>query len=111
KMQIMISNLSQDKISLSEILSILRYETVTRLSLVDISVKWELFEETQSDIYLNYHQHKTLTSSVREIVSNTMKYSEASSLIVLYKLDEDFFNISFRDDGIGFSEHAASLGN
>lgn len=111
RMKSMISNLSQDKIALSEILSILRFETVNRLSLLDILVEWETSEKVDHEIKLHYLQHKTLTSSIREIVSNVMKYSQAKKFKVAFDVNSNYFNIKLEDDGIGFPEESTSLGN
>jgi len=96
-----VSGLTGEEASLERVLAETRHETARRLEAAEIALDWPLQEGMDEAIQLDYRLHKTLTSSVREIVSNVIRHSGASRLTVTPRLTPDQLTLDFADDGKG----------
>lgn len=98
-----VSGMTGEKLSLGRMWADLRYETAQRLSAASIEMTWPLMEEAQEELILDYHQHKAISSAIREIISNAIRHSSAKSVQVFLKVTDGAIKIEILDNGRGIS--------
>ncbi|MEQ9299989.1 MAG: hypothetical protein RIF33_15555 [Cyclobacteriaceae bacterium] len=59
--------------------------------------------------YMYYKSVKDVMLSIKEIVTNAMKHSQAQHINVDFGIDQDILNVKITDDGLGFSVDRAKL--
>ncbi|UYO01186.1 MAG: ATPase [Devosia sp.] len=103
-----VSGLAGEEASLDRVLAATRHEAARRLEAAGIVLDWPLPEAETEAVRLDYRLHKALASSVREIVSNVIRHSGATTLTVTQAVRADGLDLQFADDGRGLSEDARS---
>ncbi len=109
-----VSGISGQRIRLSHFLADLRHECSGRLDAVGIELHWPVYNGENFDHHLDYRFSKVLTSSVREIISNTIKHSSAKSFHAEIETTEASIKFIFWDDGCGITQEVMegeSVGN
>ena len=96
-----VSGMSGVKISLSQLLADLRYETVRRLEAAKIDCHWELKNESDDELTIDFQLQRAIGSIVREITSNVIRHAEAKKLVVQIEVELSAIKINFMDDGVG----------
>lgn len=66
-----------------------------------MNINWPLWEGRQ-DFKIDYHPYKAISSTIREIISNTIKHSNASALDVQFFHHKNTIEFCFEDNGKGF---------
>ncbi|MBV2167627.1 MAG: hypothetical protein KUL82_02860 [Bdellovibrio sp.] len=99
-----VRGISGEEASLNQILADLRYETSQRLSTVNIELIWPM--TSLEDRPLDYRKQKALTSSLREIVSNVIRHSQATELYVNINKTKDALTVSTQDNGQGLPKES-----
>ncbi|KHD89868.1 MAG: hypothetical protein OM95_02085 [Bdellovibrio sp. ArHS] len=99
-----VSGILGERISLSHLLADIRYETHRRLTAVNIRLEWSLQEDSSEEKLLDYREQKTLRSAFREIVTNVIRHSEATTFSVEVVKLNGMLNFSLKDDGRGIPE-------
>lgn len=101
-----VRGISGEEVSLNQLLADLRYETSHRLSTANIELTWPVtnFEDSP----LDYRKQKALTSSLREIVSNVIRHSQATELHVNINKTNDALTVSTHDNGRGLPKEYLS---
>jgi signal transduction histidine kinase len=79
-----------------------------RLTVAHITLDWSF--SMDSDVFLTVVQWSGLTRVIRELVSNVIAHSKATHLDVELQLENDRFDLSITDDGIGSNPKAWSHG-
>lgn len=107
--------------TLDLLLAELRHETMRRCELTPMKLDWPVAQSAQllRDMppeqvaqTLDYRWTKALLSTVREVVSNSIKHAQAPHLQVRYHYDAMTASLHFdlQDDGLGLSAIATSAG-
>ena len=104
-----INDNSAADLSLEEVVSDLRAETAERCAAHDIQLDWSLQGETGRA--LPPTASHALRSVMREIVSNTIKHAEASTLSIAIVADGRELNFVCQDNGKGFDPMIVKPGN
>lgn len=82
--------------------------------LSDQNIGWNVIHSDQinkSDITLTTNERKQLFLSIKEIVNNSIKHSEATELTVDFQLIDTILTITITDNGKGFNTAIESVGN
>lgn len=104
-----VSEMSNEDVSLERSLADARHEVNRRLIDGNIQLEWPLdYSASAENIQISFHKHKTLRSSLREITSNTLKHSKASHLFVEIEIGSQHLKIVLRDNGVGMEPAAIS---
>lgn len=101
-MRTVISGLTGSGLALSTILKSLHQETIARFQDNHIWLEWTDKTEEAQAIQLNYYLYKNYVSMMREILSNLIKYANASNVKVSIRCDEHTLLTIIHDDGQGF---------
>lgn len=102
-----VSGISGDQIKLSDFLADLRHEARTRCQDLGLELRWPLAEiPGEENFHLDYRVYKALGSSVREIISNAIKHSEARTLEIGVEISAGRLIFRISDDGKGIAEEA-----
>lgn len=104
-MRTMVSDYNKEQVKLSELLPLLRFEAVNRLSLVNITSHWPLSDDQSYELEIPYIKHKALSSCIKEIVSNIIKHSKANKVLVNHKIDKSKFIFEISDNGNGIKNN------
>lgn len=96
-------DLNQDRINLSELLANLRYETKERLNVHQIELDWPIYESSEFAQKMNYQQYKAISSSIKEIVSNVIKHSNANLFKVKIDVNSNEIRLEMSDNGRGIT--------
>ncbi len=99
-----VKGIAGEKVLLSDLLADLRSESQKRLQTVAIELVWDIPDDKSYQCYLDYRLHKTLGSVAREIVSNTIKHSNAKKLEIKISVKQDDIELLAIDNGQGFPE-------
>ncbi len=111
EMRFILSGLSGEATTLSDLLADCRHEMMQRLQAADIKPDWPVAPESYADIELDNQQAKALISSIREIVTNTIRHSGAHCLRSSFEIENDAFHMRISDDGCGLPENGLIQGN
>ncbi|ASD62717.1 ATP-binding protein [Bdellovibrio bacteriovorus] len=104
-----VSEMSKEEISLARALAETRHEVSRRLTEGKVYLDWPLnYSEDAEKILISFHKHKTLKSSLREIVSNVLRHSQASHLHIAVALESHRLHITVHDNGVGIGAAAPS---
>lgn len=101
-----VSGLSGEEASLDRVLAETRHEAARRLEAAEITLDWPLPEAEVDAVHLDYRLHKALTSAVREIVSNVIRHSGATTFKVVPTLSTTNLALHFTDNGRGIPPEA-----
>lgn len=104
-----INDNSAADLSLEEVVSDLRAETAEHCAAHDIQLDWSLQGETGRA--LPPTASHALRSVMREIVSNTIKHAEASTLSIAIVADGRELTFMCQDNGKGFDPMTVKPGN
>ncbi|KYG67229.1 hypothetical protein AZI86_09495 [Bdellovibrio bacteriovorus] len=98
-----ISAVAGEKTSLKMFLEDLRFEVQSRTDISKITLNWnEQITEDHAKILLDYRVRKSLTSVLREVLSNVIRHSEANQLKVDVCYVDSKLTILLEDNGKGF---------
>ncbi len=97
-----VSSMAGPALPLATAMADLRFETAERLSAAGITLDWAPGDDGAAGaVVLDYTLHKALASSVREAVSNVIKHSGATILVVTAAAAEAMLTVTLADDGRG----------
>lgn len=96
-----VSGLAGEEAELERVLAEIRHEAARRLEAAGIALDWPLPETEAPPFRLDYRIHKALTSAVREIVSNVIRHSGATELVVTPEQHANHLTLRFADNGAG----------
>lgn len=96
-------DLNQDRINLFELLANLRFETKERLDVHQIELDWPIYEENKLTHTLNYQQYKAISSSIKEVVSNVIKHSNATLFKFQLEIKSYEMRLELSDNGRGIT--------
>ena len=96
-------DLNQDRINLLELLANLRFETKERLDVHQIELDWPIYEENEFAHTLNYQQYKAISSSIKEVVSNVIKHSNATLFKFQLDINSYEMRLELSDNGRGIT--------
>ncbi|MBU6266658.1 MAG: hypothetical protein KGN34_03895 [Sphingomonadales bacterium] len=98
----MVASLAGRSQPLSVVLADLRFETAARLEAAGMALDWPVSARLdEPDPELGYAHHKALTSALREVVTNAVKYSGGTRLSVRAEALPGRLRLTAADDGIG----------
>lgn len=100
-----VRGMTGEQVVVARLLEDVRHETSRRLEPANIGLVWSLKAGFENRA-LDYRQHKTLGSALREVVSNVIRHSGARELAVEIKEEGELLILSLRDDGRGVSPEA-----
>lgn len=80
----------------------LRVESLRRADASGLRLHWPLWG-IQENFKIDYQTHKTISSIIREIISNSIKHANAGEISVRYSCDKDMIEFCIEDDGRGLS--------
>jgi two-component system sensor histidine kinase DevS len=89
---------------LDRVLADIRHESVRRLDLAQIELDWPLWPEEAPYLLLSSLQKKVLTSSMRELITNVVKHSQAVRVSVRLTFDMSRLVGRIEDNGMGFPQ-------
>jgi len=77
------------------------------------TIQFEIAENVskQSDVYLEAFVRKKLYLSIKEIINNAVKYSEAKVVELFFDYSDRTLSIIINDDGVGFDMENVQKGN
>ncbi len=102
-----VSGLNGERVPLNLVLADARHEAARRLEAAAISLDWPIPENDDADnILLDYRQAKTLTSCIRESVTNIIRHAGARTVRTQITVAADSLSLSVSDDGRGFAQAA-----
>lgn len=102
----------QTEYALRDIIVDIRNETADRVELHGIQLDWSLPDSAQpQNPNITYDFANTLRSVLREIISNTIKYANATEVEVGVSVLADKLNIDVMDNGCGFDPATVERGN
>ena len=107
----MVSSLADGDRPLEDVLADIRHEAAVRLAAVGIELAWQLPPEPALHASLDYVRARTLTSSLRETVTNVIKHARASRLGVDVAFDGATLMLLVADDGGGAVPTIAPTGS
>ncbi|MCW5721123.1 MAG: ATPase [Devosia sp.] len=99
-----VSGLVGEEAELDRVLAQIRHEAARRLEAANIALDWPLPET--GPVRIDYRAHKALTSATREVVSNVIRHSGATTLAVTLATGTERLSLRFSDDGRGLPEAA-----
>lgn len=109
EMRTIINGLTDTHMELDTLLAELRHESSLRLEAVGITLQWPL--QPESDIRLGYSVYRNYLSVMREIVSNILRHSQATTVHIEPALQDGHLLTRIRDNGVGMqSEREGSQG-
>jgi signal transduction histidine kinase len=98
----LVGEMNGESMSLADILADLRFETSRRLAAAYMEMEWTLSsDERMDEIILSYREHKALRSGFREIITNSIRHSNASRVQINLKIKAAFVQLLIRDNGQG----------
>lgn len=108
-MRTIISGMTGTGLALNMVLDALHQETAQRLQESGIALDWTVKLEDDT-VPLNYQTYKNYISIMRELLSNIIKYAQASSVTVRISHQDGVLLTALQDDGTGFNlEHQAHI--
>jgi signal transduction histidine kinase len=111
-MRLIIDGMSDQPRRLSDIVADLRHETVNRLVLARIDVRWPITAIFDDERLVDTLQARVLLSVTRELVSNVIRHAGAGSVSIRCALNDSSLLLAVQDDGRGFdADSDAILGN
>lgn len=105
-MRTMLTGLSGNQLELELVLVSLRQETSQRLQEANIQLNWSSSPDDLA-VLLNYSTYKHYSSMLRELVSNLIKYAEATQVEVRIEYTAGWLHTSIQDNGKGFDFNQA----
>ena len=99
-----VSGMTGEQVSLERLLSEVRHETARRLEAAEIRLDWPLSDEPEDECLLDYRQNKAITSAFREVVSNVIRHSRATTMRVRIAAAGDQLEVLVADNGHGMPE-------
>lgn len=96
-----VSGLAGEEAQLDLVLAQIRHEAARRLEAAGIELAWPLASDASGTTPVDYRVHKALTSATREIISNVIRHSGASRLIVEQHHAAGRLALRFADNGSG----------
>jgi ligand-binding sensor domain-containing protein/signal transduction histidine kinase len=66
------------------------------------SIQFRAFNDVKERVMLPYGFSRQANLIFKEVMTNAFKYSEAKNVTLTLKRENDFFQLGFNDDGIGF---------
>lgn len=105
-MRTMLTGLTGNQLELDLILASLRQETDQRLSESGINMQWSS-DPDDMEILVSYSTYKHYISIIRELVSNLIKYAQASSVHIHIEYRQGWLYTTLTDNGKGFDFNQA----
>lgn len=100
-MRTIISGMTGQGLALNAVLDTLQQETHQRLQEAGIALDWQVNLEDDS-ILLHYQTYKNYSSILRELISNMIKYAQASCVTLQISQQQGSLVTVLEDDGSGF---------
>jgi two-component system, NarL family, sensor histidine kinase DevS len=91
--------LAGEVVPLSQLLAEARHEAAGRLAERGISLNWPPLMDSFPDQQIDYRLQKALSSAIREIVTNVIKHSRASTLGMSIEREGSWLKLVLTDDG------------
>jgi signal transduction histidine kinase len=66
------------------------------------SISFRAFNEVREKVRLPYGFSREANLIFKEVMTNAFKYSDACNVTLILKRDDDGYEMSFEDDGVGF---------
>jgi two-component system, NarL family, sensor histidine kinase DevS len=105
-----VSNSGQERRPLKEVLADLRAETSERLSMSGIAFHW-CSDDMPDDLMAGAGIVHSFRSILREMVSNTISHSGATSLVMRIRLQTEQLQLVVEDNGKGIQGEVSPAGN
>lgn len=99
-----VSGLNGERVPLDLVLADARHEAARRLESAAIVLDWPIPENGAEKIPLDYRQAKTLTSCIRESVTNIIRHAAARVVRTEINIAADSLSLQISDDGKGFAQ-------
>lgn len=100
-----------DLTPLENIMADIRYECARRLEAAKIELDWPLWSQDLGNIRIDSRTLKSISSIMREIISNLIKHSEATNFKVSFEMSNNCLNFTISDNGKGFDLDTAKQNN
>lgn len=100
EMRLSVRGLTGRPMRLPDALADWRAEIVSRLGQSSIEVEWRGYDDL-IDVPLSARTFVQTTRILREAVSNIIKHSQASHVVIHTEIDAESFHISIQDNGVG----------
>lgn len=102
EMRLSVRGLTGRPMRLPDALADWRAEMVSRLGQAGIEVEWKHLTE-HDDVPLSARTFVQTTRIIREAISNVIKHSQASHVIIQSEVGEHSFQINIQDNGVGIA--------
>lgn len=99
EIRLIFSGLAGDRVELDQLLADLRHETSERTAAAGVALDWPLADEDLEPRALPYEAYKALTSSMRELVTNSLKHGRPERLAVHMAVSGDQIRVTVTDHG------------
>lgn len=103
-----VKGISGESTNFSHFFAEMRAESLLRAEASNLKLNWP-FWENQKDFKIDYHIYKAISSTIREIISNTMKHSKASILNFHFHQSQKEIEFCFEDNGQGFRNNEKQI--
>ncbi|GMU96725.1 tetratricopeptide repeat protein [Ignavibacterium album] len=94
-----------------EDLSLKVSELVSKIGDSINNISFEVENQIKNNFKLNSTQMLNLFRIIQEALQNAIKYSECSSIKIIFRTDENLFDVLIQDNGKGFDFNKISDGN
>lgn len=103
EIRLVVSGLAGERRPLADVLADLRHEAFDRLGAAGVALDWPLDAETDAAVEIDYAVQKALRSALREMVSNTIRHAQASTMRIRIAREGDRLTLVASDDGVGMA--------
>ena len=102
--------MNKDEISLTDLQS-RTLAFIEKAKVAADNVKFTFNNEVNEPIQFTAIQGMHLFRVIQEAINNTLKYANASKVMIHFKQEDNQLYLSIQDDGIGFNKEQVQLGN
>jgi len=106
-----IQALKQEPISLDDLAVRIHTLSSDTCRHAGLKLEWNNEIRPDNDIEINSEQYLNILNIVRELLSNTVKHSNASTLGIALDYSENILTVNYTDNGTGFSQAEVKPGN
>lgn len=102
EIRLVVSGLAGEGRPLDDVFADLRHEAFERLAAAGVALDWPLDEPSDApSVEIDYSVQKALRSALREMVSNTIRHAQATSMSIRVARQGERLTLTARDDGVG----------
>ena len=110
EIRLVVGGLAGERRPLEDVFADLRHEAFDRLAAAGVALDWPLEAHTPgAPVDIDYSVQKALRSALREMVSNTIRHAQATTMSIRIARDGDRLTLVASDDGVGMAGSRPSV--